>query len=171
MNDANDMPVPLPLIVAISAVVVMLMGLTGCVQTSSGRGENRSAVAATDRVEFVDDRQIQRDLVERTADLFASGKTAPMATLRGQLDRPRHPLRLERPAARWMSPQQIYASRRRGVLLVSTIKKADEENHFHGSTSAGFVLTRDGVMVINYYSIFPPLIAWDGAARLYHQLV
>ena len=119
----------------------------------------------------VQDDRIEATLHEAGLKLMATGRHVSMKTLARQLDRKSCaltlPSRTNLPAA---PPSEMLAQCRRGVLVVGSLYQCGRCDKWHVQTSAGFILTSNGVIATCYHVANEPnhgvLVVLTGDGRI-----
>ena len=111
------------------------------------------------------------DLLDNAAErLLKSGQTLKMSELRGQLRRRSCSIRLPKLSANKLSPAELMAQARAGVLVIGDLYKCKKCPRWHVGVSSGFMLTEAGACVTCYHVVnvtdSPTLIAMTGDGRI-----
>ncbi len=119
----------------------------------------------------VQDDRIEATLHEAGLKLMATGRHVSMKTLARQLDRKSCTLTLpSRPNLPAVSPAEMLAQCRRGVLVVGSLYQCGRCDKWHVQTSAGFILTSNGVIATCYHVANEPnhgvLVVLTGDGRI-----
>jgi len=109
-----------------------------------------------DAASALDDRRAVARLIREGADLVASGRTTPMATLLEQLRTARCRLDLPAAPAETLSGEALYERVRPSVLLVGGIYKCPKCRKWHASTATAFVIAASGACATNYHVVHAP---------------
>ncbi len=110
----------------------------------------------------IDDRKLVRSLQTKATKLIDDGRTTPMADLIKQLKNDSCALDLPPANTQTLSPAEVYARNKPGVLVVASVYKCDKCDKWHTGPASGFAITADGVFVTNHHVV-------DNKAR--HTLV
>ncbi|MHA3770188.1 S1 family peptidase [Verrucomicrobiota bacterium sgz303538] len=107
---------------------------------------------------ILDDTGIVHRLETVGGGLVREGKVTKVKTLRQQLAK-RAKCKLDLPVTETpppIEPQDLYAKRSTGVLVMGMLGKARKSSRYEAAGSSGFALTSDGVFVTNYHVIDDP---------------
>ena len=119
----------------------------------------KADAAASDaraRPGVIDDMRILRVLETQAQRLLDGGKTTPMADLISQLSRTSCEVRLAKPSAAPLAPEELYERCKKGVLVLGSLFKCEKCGRNHVSPATGFVLSESGAAVTNYHVVSSP---------------
>lgn len=99
-----------------------------------------------------DDTGLTAQLTTNLAAIHREGGFTAPATLRKQMSRSRHPMRLPAPPTRPLAMARIYETARQGVLIHCHYYKCKRCAKAHVNISTCFAIRDDGVCVANYHA-------------------
>ncbi|MFM1767774.1 MAG: hypothetical protein RJA22_303 [Verrucomicrobiota bacterium] len=142
--------------------VLFLLALVGSLPTATAAGTRdrprtaASARPAEDRLdlnEIINDREIDLRLGAYGGRLIDQGLAVPSRVLRDQLSRTRCAFQPGKPGRRKLSPQEILARSRAGVLVVAGLFQCGKCSQWHAGGGSGAMLSEDGVFATAYHVV------------------
>jgi S1-C subfamily serine protease len=107
--------------------------------------------------DILDDDAIVAHIEAQGTALIRAGKTPKMKTLRTALAAARTcALPLPVPEAPPLTPEELFARRANGVVIVGVLSRAKKKGKFELAGCTGFALAEGGVIVTNYHVIDSP---------------
>ncbi len=112
----------------------------------------QTIVAGDEIPEPIDPAMIGRQFADKLGKLFDEGGAVGLARLREQLpDEQTCSIRVLPASDQTGDLRDLYAARRKSVVLVGRIYKCDNCDNWHANISTGFVIGRKGIVVTNHH--------------------
>lgn len=135
--------------------------------------EPRAEGAASPHARFeavVDDREIQRKILQEGVRLIAQGKTVPRTKLQLQLARRICSLKLPKPRSSKASQKMIAARSRSAVVVVARLHQGREPDDWLAVPATGFFIAESGVLVTSRHVVsgadYEAIVVMTGDARV-----
>jgi S1-C subfamily serine protease len=116
------------------------------------------------------DREIDRRIAEVGGDWIEASRSTPTKELIAQLTRTKTKFKPLTAPRKKLTPEELFAQSRAGVLVVAGIYKCGRCEHWHAGGGSGVMLSADGVFATAYHVVNQPtnatLVILTGDGRL-----
>lgn len=103
-------------------------------------------------ITIINDREIEKQLIEAGSDTLKSKNFVSSSTLASQLKRTKADVKIDEPWQFSNSPDDLYQKSSRSVLIITGVYSG-KKNQCYVDSAGAFVISQDGIAVTNYHVI------------------